>query len=87
MSHTTEAVAVDDGDAGYHKGLKSRQVQMIAMGGAIGTGLFRGASGRLVTAGPSLAVVYAIVGVVLLLVLGWFAVRHRVRAVAAKHAQ
>jgi L-asparagine permease len=57
------AVAVDDGDAGYHKGLKSRQVQMIAMGGAIGTGLFLGASGRLVTAGPSLAIVYAVAGV------------------------
>ncbi|MBB5890388.1 amino acid permease [Kutzneria kofuensis] len=63
MSHTSETVAVDDGDAGYHKGLKSRQVQMIAMGGAIGTGLFLGASGRLVTAGPSLAIVYAIAGV------------------------
>ena len=63
MSHISETVAVDDGDAGYHKGLKSRQVQMIAMGGAIGTGLFLGASGRLVTAGPSLAIVYAIAGV------------------------
>ena len=64
MSNTTsDAVAVDDGDAGYHKGLKSRQVQMIAMGGAIGTGLFLGASGRLVTAGPSLAIVYAVAGV------------------------
>jgi L-asparagine permease len=63
MSNTSETVAVDDGDAGYHKGLKSRQVQMIAMGGAIGTGLFLGASGRLVTAGPSLAIVYAIAGV------------------------
>ncbi len=63
MSNTTEPVAVDDGDAGYHKGLKSRQVQMIAMGGAIGTGLFLGASGRLVTAGPSLAIVYALAGV------------------------
>ncbi|QUQ67690.1 amino acid permease [Kutzneria sp. CA-103260] len=63
MSHSTETVTVDDGDAGYHKGLKSRQVQMIAMGGAIGTGLFLGASGRLVTAGPSLAIVYAIAGV------------------------
>ncbi|GAA3437423.1 hypothetical protein GCM10018954_070370 [Kutzneria kofuensis] len=31
--------------------------------------------------------IYAIPGVVLLLVLGWFAVRHRVRAVAAEHAR
>ena len=63
MSNSLDDVTVDDGDAGYHKGLKSRQVQMIAMGGAIGTGLFLGASGRLVTAGPSLAIVYAIAGV------------------------
>ena len=34
-------------DAGLHKGLKSRQIQMIAIGGAIGTGLFMGAGGRL----------------------------------------
>ena len=27
-------------DVGYRKGLRNRQVQMIAMGGAIGTGLF-----------------------------------------------
>lgn len=32
-------------DEGYHKGLKPRQLQMIAIGGAIGTGLFLGAGG------------------------------------------
>lgn len=41
-------------DAGLHKGLKSRQIQMIAIGGAIGTGLFMGAGGRLASAGPAL---------------------------------
>ena len=34
-------------DAGYHKALKNRQIQMIALGGAIGTGLFLGAGGGL----------------------------------------
>ena len=66
MTHSQDAVrpsTLTSEDAGYHKGLKSRQVQMIAMGGAIGTGLFLGAGGRLVTAGPSLAIVYAISGV------------------------
>src|ERR1700739_229418 len=46
-------------DAGYHKGLKPRQLQMIAIGGAIGTGLFLGAGGRLAHAGPGLFLVYA----------------------------
>ena len=40
-------------DEGYHKGLKPRQLQMIAIGGAIGTGLFLGAGGRLASAGPT----------------------------------
>ncbi|MFD0489978.1 amino acid permease [Saccharopolyspora spinosporotrichia] len=35
---------------------------MIAIGGAIGTGLFLGAGGRLATAGPALAIVYAVCG-------------------------
>jgi amino acid permease len=47
----------DHEDAGYHKGLKNRQLQMIAIGGAIGTGLFLGSGGRLNQAGPALAVV------------------------------
>jgi L-asparagine permease len=50
-------------ESGYHKGLKNRQVQMIAIGGAIGTGLFLGAGSRLHSAGPALAVVYAVSGV------------------------
>lgn len=41
-------------DRGYHKALKPRQIQMIAIGGAIGTGLFLGAGGRLALAGPAL---------------------------------
>ncbi|MDT7802676.1 MAG: L-asparagine permease [Actinomycetota bacterium] len=52
---TPEATA-DAGDAGYHKALKPRHVNMIAIGGAIGTG------GRLAQAGPALAIVYAVCG-------------------------
>lgn len=37
-------------------------VQMIAIGGAIGTGLFLGAGARLQMAGPALALVYLICG-------------------------
>ncbi|MEV4443553.1 amino acid permease [Streptomyces sp. NPDC049577] len=53
---------VDAGDAGYSKDLKSRHVNMIAIGGAIGTGLFLGAGGRLASAGPSLFIAYAVCG-------------------------
>lgn len=49
-------------DEGYHKSLKNRQIQMIAIGGAIGTGLFMGSGGRLANAGPSLVLSYAICG-------------------------
>ena len=49
-------------EAGFQKELKPRQIQMIAIGGAIGTGLFLGAGGRLAVAGPSLVLVYALCG-------------------------
>ncbi|GGU50984.1 L-asparagine permease [Streptomyces albospinus] len=52
----------DAGDAGYSKGLKGRHINMIAIGGAIGTGLFLGAGGRLHSAGPALAIAYAVCG-------------------------
>ncbi|MEV6235072.1 L-asparagine permease, partial [Saccharopolyspora shandongensis] len=54
---------VDAGDEGYSKALKARHINMIAIGGAIGTGLFMGAGGRLATAGPALAIAYAVCGV------------------------
>ncbi|GAA4383307.1 amino acid permease [Tsukamurella soli] len=56
-------------DEGYHKGLKPRQLQMIAIGGAIGTGLFLGAGGRLASAGPGLFLIYGICGVFVFLIL------------------
>ncbi|KUO06344.1 amino acid permease [Streptomyces caeruleatus] len=53
----------DAGDAGYSKDLKARHVNMIAIGGAIGTGLFLGAGGRLHNAGPALAIAYLVCGI------------------------
>ena len=41
----------DKSDAGYAKDLKPRHIQMIAIGGSIGTGLFLGAGGRLAGTG------------------------------------
>ena len=58
--HLQELFAEEE--QGYHKGLKPRQIQMIAIGGAIGTGLFLGAGGRLASAGPALVFVYALAG-------------------------
>ena len=51
---------LDSHDDGYHKSMGNRQVQMIAIGGSIGTGLFLGAGARLQMAGPALAIVYAV---------------------------
>ena len=41
----------------------NRQIQMIAIGGSIGTGLFLGTGGRLELAGPALALVYLVCGI------------------------
>jgi L-asparagine permease len=56
-------VTVDAGDEGYAKSLAPRHVGMIAIGGAIGTGLLLGAGGKLLVAGPALALSYLIAGV------------------------
>jgi len=56
-------------DSGYQKSLKGRQIQMIAIGGAIGTGLFMGAGGRLASAGPALMFSYAVCGIFAFLIL------------------
>jgi len=61
--------ALTAGDADYHKGLSGRQMQMIAIGGAIGTGLFMGAGGRLAQAGPGIVISYAICGFFAFLIL------------------
>jgi L-asparagine permease len=47
---------------GYKQSLGRRQVQMIAIGGAIGTGLFLGSASRLHSTGPALVLSYAFVG-------------------------
>ncbi|WP_219471692.1 amino acid permease [Nonomuraea rhizosphaerae] len=52
-----------DTDEGYRPALGNRQVQMIAIGGAIGVGLFLGAGGRLAATGPGLILSYAVSGV------------------------
>jgi len=47
-----------------HRGLKNRHIQLIALGGAIGTGLFLGIAQTIQMAGPSVLLGYAIAGVI-----------------------
>lgn len=49
--------------------LSNRHVQLIAIGGAIGTGLFMGSGRTISMAGPSVLLVYAIIGGVLFLIM------------------
>ena len=55
---------LDAEQAGYKQSLGSRHVQMIAIGGAIGTGLFLGSASRLHSTGPALLFSYAFVGII-----------------------
>ena len=59
----------DPAGEGYAQSLKPRQVRMMAIGGAIGTGLFLGAGARLQLAGPALALVYLVCGAFTFLIL------------------
>jgi AAT family amino acid transporter/D-serine/D-alanine/glycine transporter len=53
----------------FHRGLKDRHVQMIAIGGAIGVGLFLGSATAIQKAGPGLVVSYAIGGLVIFFIM------------------
>ncbi|MEX0380488.1 amino acid permease [Leuconostoc sp. MS02] len=57
MAETTE-----DGNKPPKHGLQNRHVQLIAIGGTIGTGLFMGAGNSIHYAGPVILLVYLIVG-------------------------
>src|ERR1700731_1535951 len=52
-----------------HRGLKDRHVQMIAIGGTIGVGLFLGSAMAIQKAGPGLVVSYAIGGLVMFCIM------------------
>lgn len=52
-----------------HRGLKDRHIQMIALGGAIGVGLFLGASRATAVAGPGLLMSYALGGLIVFFIM------------------
>ncbi|MDE2154964.1 MAG: D-serine/D-alanine/glycine transporter [Xanthomonadaceae bacterium] len=51
------------------RSLSNRHLQLIALGGAIGTGLFMGSGKTISLAGPSIVLVYLIIGVMLFFVM------------------
>ena len=52
-----------------HKSLKNRHIQLIALGGAIGTGLFYGSSESIALAGPSILLAYVIGGAAIFVIV------------------
>ncbi|MEZ5213154.1 amino acid permease [Gordonia sp. (in: high G+C Gram-positive bacteria)] len=60
---------VPERDEGYQRGLSSRTIQMIAIGGAIGTGLFYGSGRAIEKAGPALLLAYALAGLAVFIVM------------------
>lgn len=60
---------IEPGDVGYKKTMSNLQIQMIAIGGAIGTGLFLGLGSRLQSSGPALILAYLATGVIAYLLM------------------
>lgn len=52
-----------------HRGLKNRHLQMIALGGAIGTGLFYGSAATIQLVGPAISLAYLVGGLVIFLMM------------------
>ncbi len=56
-------------DRDLKRALKNRHVQLIALGGAIGTGLFLGSAGTIQMAGPAVVLSYSIGGFIAFLIM------------------
>ncbi|MBA0166768.1 amino acid permease [Pectobacterium sp. CFBP8739] len=56
-------------DGTLKRGLKNRHIQLIALGGAVGTGLFLGIAQTIKMAGPSVLLGYAIGGLIAFLIM------------------
>lgn len=66
---TPTAALNQEHTGGLKRELKNRHIQMIALGGAIGTGLFYGSADSIGLAGPAILLAYLIGGTVIFLVV------------------
>ena len=73
MKPKAEFEAIAGRERGLERALSSGQLSMIAIGGAIGTGLFLGSGFAIGFAGPSVLLSYAIGAVIALLLMGCLA--------------
>ena len=64
-----ERCLLNNNTSTLQRGLKNRHIQLIAMGGAIGTGLFLGSAQVIQAAGPSIILGYAIGGFIAFLIM------------------
>lgn len=64
---TKEDAPIDDG--GYKRGLKDRHVQLIALGGIIGSGYFLGTGAVVNQVGPSVFIAYILGGLIIYLTM------------------
>ncbi|CCH79143.1 putative amino acid permease [Nostocoides japonicum T1-X7] len=69
ISDSTPDEALSADQVGYKQSLGRRQVQMIALGGAIGTGLFLGSAAKMSSTGPALVVSYLVTGAIAYLLM------------------
>jgi amino acid transporter, AAT family len=85
-----ESVAILDREAGLHRNLSSRQLSMIAIGGAIGTGLFLGSALSVSLAGPGVILSYiaaAAIALALMWALGEMTLAYPVAGSFGVHAE
>ena len=75
MKNASAASANTSGDAGseqqptLQRGLQNRHIQLIALGGAIGTGLFLGIGPAIQMAGPAVLLGYGVAGIIAFLIM------------------
>ncbi|WP_413723016.1 D-serine/D-alanine/glycine transporter [Sodalis sp. RH23] len=69
VEHSTQSPATQAPADTLQRSLNNRHIQLIAIGGAIGTGLFMGSGKTISLAGPSIIFVYLIIGFMLFFVM------------------